>query len=185
MNNIQKPIKKPRSRDTFCAPKFKLHLQRGQTHFTTPKRSFFQRCINHSLKDCNKNIKMPELTIRIVDETEMLNLNQSFRGKSYPTNVLSFPLLQPSSDGDHNAEHFAISAVFANHYLGDIALCAAIIAKEAIEQNKDIQAHWAHLVVHGVLHLLGYDHVDASQAQAMETAEIAILNRLGYPNPYQ
>jgi len=111
-----------------------------------------------------------ELTIRIVDEAEATQLNQTWRLSDGPTNVLSFPFECPP-DMDIPL-------------LGDIVICAPLVAFEAIEQQKSQHAHWAHLVVHGTLHLLGYDHLDETQAQVMENLEIGILHHLGYPNPY-
>jgi probable rRNA maturation factor len=113
------------------------------------------------------------ITVRIVDEEEGRALNRDYRGKDYATNVLSFVLNEgeamPGMDGV---------------LMGDIVLCAPVVAREAAEQGKDVQAHWAHLVVHGVLHLQGYDHQDDSEAEAMETLETAILAGLGLPDPY-
>ena len=107
-----------------------------------------------------------EVTIRIVDEPEGRALNNTYRGKDYATNVLTFPLVEEP------------------HLIGDIVLCAPIVAAEAIAQNKTLEAHYAHLTVHGVLHLHGYDHEIEAQAQLMETIEIQILAKLGYANPY-
>ena len=107
-----------------------------------------------------------EVTIRIVDEPEGRALNKAYRGKDYATNVLTFPLVEEP------------------HLIGDIVLCAPIVAAEAIAQNKTLEAHYAHLTVHGVLHLHGYDHEIEAQAQLMETIEIQILAKLGYANPY-
>lgn len=110
-----------------------------------------------------------ELTIRIVDEAESHSLNQHYRGKDKPTNVLSF-------QGD---------AVLAQQILGDLVICAPVVAREAVEQNKTHREHWAHLVVHGCLHLQGYDHEQASEATAMEAREVRILKQLGFADPYQ
>ena len=103
--------------------------------------------------------QLPELTIRVVGAAESRRLNRKFRGKDKPTNVLSF-------DG------------------GDLAVCAPVVAREAREQGKSPAAHWAHMVVHGVLHLLGYDHENDRDAQRMESRETKILAQLGMPNPY-
>ena len=107
-----------------------------------------------------------EATIRIVDEDEGRALNLAYRGKDYATNVLTFPLSETP------------------HLVGDIVICAAVVIKEAAEQHKTLEAHFAHLTVHGVLHLHGYDHEDAHQAELMESIEIQIMAKLGYPNPY-
>ncbi len=111
-----------------------------------------------------------ELTIRVVDEAESQELNGTYRGKEKPTNVLSFPFEAP--------EHIELSL------LGDLVICAPVVEREASEQKKSLEAHWAHMVIHGVLHLQGYDHVNDTDAEVMEGLEIAILNALGYNNPY-
>lgn len=112
-----------------------------------------------------------EITLRIVDEQEGAELNKRWRGKSGPTNVLSFSF----DSGDD------IAPVF----LGDIVICAPVVAREAIEQSKPCSNHWAHMVVHGILHLLGYDHDNDSDAEVMEQEERRILISLGIPDPYQ
>ena len=110
-----------------------------------------------------------ELTIRIVNEVESTALNETYRHKQGPTNVLSFPSEAPPE--------------VESPLLGDIVICAPVVLREAIHQGKTLAAHWAHLVAHGVLHLLGYDH-DEAHAEAMESLEIRILAGLGYPDPY-
>lgn len=111
-----------------------------------------------------------ELTIRVVDEIEGRALNKRYRGKDYATNVLSFP---------YDGETLDVPI------LGDLVLCAPVVEKEAAEQGKDPKAHWAHLVVHGCLHLLGYDHGNDRDARTMEDRERAILATFGIPDPYQ
>lgn len=111
-----------------------------------------------------------ELTIRIVDEDESRALNRDYRGKDKPTNVLSF-------DGD--------AVMSAQGVLGDLVICAPVVAREAVEQNKTLREHWAHMVVHGCLHLQGYDHEIEPDARRMEAREIRILKSLGFPDPYQ
>jgi len=111
-----------------------------------------------------------ELTIRIVDETEGRQLNETWRQSSGATNVLSFPFDNPPG--------------MELGLLGDIVICAPVVTREAANQNKSLTAHWAHLVVHGTLHLLGYDHLEEAAAEVMENLEIQILHCLGYPNPY-
>lgn len=115
-----------------------------------------------------------ELTIRIVEATESAALNERYRGKTGPTNVLSFPFSAPPG--------LPADVVLP---LGDLVICAEVVAREAREQGKPLMHHWAHIVVHGVLHLLGYDHVIESQAHEMEALEIAILQQLDIANPYE
>jgi probable rRNA maturation factor len=110
------------------------------------------------------------ITVRLVDEAEGHDLNQRYRGKDYATNVLSF-----TAD---------IPAVHKLPDLGDLVLCAPVIEREAEDQGKALADHWAHLVVHGVLHLLGYDHEAPADAATMEAAEISILGKLGIADPY-
>ena len=107
-----------------------------------------------------------EVAIRLVDEAEGRALNLAYRGKDYATNVLTFPLIETP------------------HLMGDIVICAPIVAKEASEQHKTLEAHFAHLTVHGMLHLCGFDHETEAQAELMEAIEIQILAKLGYANPY-
>jgi probable rRNA maturation factor len=112
-----------------------------------------------------------ELVVRIVDEAEMTALNQRYRGKEGPTNVLSFPYKpQPGTPTD---------------LLGDVVICAPVVRAEAVAQDKPPEAHWAHMVIHGVLHLLGFDHREAADAEDMESLEIRLLRRLGFRDPYQ
>ncbi len=111
-----------------------------------------------------------QLTVRLVDEAEGTTLNETWRQKSGPTNVLSFPFEAPPG--------------VELPLLGDIVICAPVILREAQAQGKTESAHWAHMVIHGVLHLLGYDHIDSQEADIMEHLEIQILQRLAYPNPY-
>jgi len=114
--------------------------------------------------------KASELTIRVVDEAEITALNRQYRGKEGATNVLSFP-------------YEAIPGV-ASGLLGDIVICAPVVASESVAQDKPLDAHWAHIVIHGVLHLLGYDHHQDDAAHKMEARETELLDSLGYANPY-
>ena len=111
-----------------------------------------------------------ELSLRIVDPEESQNLNKQYRGKDKPTNVLSFPADLPD--------------FIESPLLGDLVICANVVATEAAEQQKELEHHWAHMVVHGCLHLLGYDHIDDTDAEEMEALEIEILARLNIANPY-
>lgn len=112
-----------------------------------------------------------EISLLIVDEAEGAELNLQWRHKNGPTNVLSFPSDLPAELG--------------LPLLGDLVICAPVVAKEALEQKKSLNSHWAHMMVHGTLHLLGFDHIDDHQAEQMESLETDILARIGYPDPYQ
>ena len=111
-----------------------------------------------------------EIGVRIVDESEIIELNQRFRKKAEPTNVLSFPFEDPPGT--------------QSDVLGDVVVCAPIVSSQAQIEGKPISAHWAHMVVHGIMHLRGYDHKSAEEADAMEHMETRILESLGYPDPY-
>ena len=111
-----------------------------------------------------------EIVVRIVDVKESTELNEIYRLKSGPTNILSFPVEIPEE--------------IELNLLGDLVICAPVLEKEALDQNKALQDHWAHIVIHGVLHLLGYDHIEDDEAELMETKEITILSHLGIKNPY-
>lgn len=113
----------------------------------------------------------PELTIRIVDEAESQELNHDYRGKDKPTNVLSFPFEAPA--------HVPIPL------LGDLIVCKQVVEREALEQDKTLTAHWAHMIVHGCLHLLGYDHIDDEEAEEMEGIERLVMANLGFEDPYK
>jgi probable rRNA maturation factor len=122
----------------------------------------------------NGRIREADLAIRMVDEAEGRALNRHYRGKDYATNVLSFPAELP--EGLPKGMKFPL--------LGDLVICAPVVAREAKEQNKPLLAHYAHLTVHGVLHLLGWDHMDDKEAVAMEQLEREILAELGVDDPY-
>ena len=111
-----------------------------------------------------------ELGVRVVGSAESRRLNVRYRGKDKPTNVLSFPPA-PLPGG--------------SRLLGDLVICAQVVRSEAREQRKSLEAHWAHLVVHGALHLVGYDHEREAEAKRMERREVAVLRRLGFSNPYR
>lgn len=112
----------------------------------------------------------PEITIRIVDEAESHDLNLTYRGKDKPTNVLSFPFECPDE--------------VELPLLGDLVICRQVVEREATEQGKPLEAHWAHMVVHGCLHLLGYDHIEDDEAEEMESLETEIMISLGFADPY-
>lgn len=116
----------------------------------------------------------PSLCVRIVGNAESRQLNRHWRGKDKPTNVLSFSYFEPSAFAPQPAAFF----------LGDLVICAPVVAREAKAQGKPLKAHWAHMVVHGVLHLRGFDHEKSREAMRMEALEAQILQRLGFANPY-
>ena len=111
-----------------------------------------------------------EMTVRIVDEAESNALNLNYRGKDRPTNVLSFPFECPDE--------------VELPLLGDLVICRQVVEREAQEQDKPVMAHWAHMVVHGSLHLLGYDHIEDDEAEEMESLETQIMTGLGFADPY-
>lgn len=113
-----------------------------------------------------------EVTIRLVDESESHELNMTYRGKDRPTNVLSFPFEVPSE------------VALPLPLLGDLVICRQVVEREVYDQEKALEVHWAHMVIHGSLHLLGYDHILYEEALKMESLETDIMQKLGYPNPY-
>lgn len=115
-----------------------------------------------------------EITVRIVDEKESQQLNGEYRGKDKPTNVLSFPFEVPEVLHDE----------IPCHLLGDLVVCHAVVVKEAAEQGKTLVDHWAHMLVHGTLHLLGYDHIETDDAEQMEALEVQVLDHFKIKNPY-
>ncbi len=115
-------------------------------------------------------LNQAEVSVYIVDEAESQELNAQYRGKDKPTNVLSFPADIPDEVGVP--------------LLGDLVICAPVVAREAQEQSKTLEAHWAHMLVHGTLHLLGYDHVEDDEADVMEALETRLITQLKFPAPY-
>lgn len=115
-----------------------------------------------------------QMTVRIVEKSEISQLNENFRHKAGPTNVLSFPFVAPPG----------MPVDETNNSLGDLVVCASVVDKEAKEQQKKFVAHWAHMIIHGTLHLLGYDHQDIDEAEEMESLEKNIMTELGFQDPY-
>ena len=134
-----------------------------------PSEEQLQRWASAAL-DGRTEFQQPELTIRLVAEAESQALNSEYRGKDYPTNVLSFP--------------FEVPPEVPLELLGDLIICAQVVQREAVEQGKTAEAHWAHMVVHGCLHLLGYDHIKDDEADIMENLERRIMATLGFSDPY-
>jgi len=144
-----------------------LDIQRASGE-PAPEEDDLRRWIGAALARCGRG--ETEISLRLVDRDEMAELNRTWRGKSGPTNVLSFPAEFPAD--------------MELPLLGDIVICAPVVRAEAQEQGKALANHWAHLAVHGTLHLLGYDHIEEDEALAMEALETEILDSLGIPCPY-
>lgn len=147
-----------------------VHINYALPRCGLPAATSFRRWVAAALTGA-KHDKSAELSIRIVDADEGLDLNSRYRHKDYATNVLSFPADLPSG--------------FELPLLGDLVICAPVVAREATEQRKPERDHWAHLTVHGTLHLLGFDHVIASEAECMEALETRILAEMRIPDPYR
>lgn len=144
-----------------------LDLQLASTASDLPTESQIQQWLDAAILPFQAEA---EVTVRIVDESESQQLNFDYREKDKPTNVLSFPFQCPPG--------------IELPLLGDLVICAGVVAQEAKEQQKPLTAHWAHMVVHGSLHLLGFDHINDADAFEMEAEEIQILAELGFADPY-
>jgi probable rRNA maturation factor len=150
--------------------KVELDLQVSEKSEEPPSRDEFQQWVDLALIED----KTAQVSIRIVDEAESQSLNSEYRSKDKPTNVLSFPMELPEE----------ISRELDVTVLGDLAICLPIVEKEAKQQSKSLKAHWAHIVIHGMLHLQGYDHLSDADAEEMEAIEIKLLKKIGIDNPY-
>jgi probable rRNA maturation factor len=136
----------------------------------SPRRADIAEWANAAL---GRRARNREVSVRVVGRAESRKLNARYRGKDHPTNVLSFPAPPlPAAVADAQP-------------LGDLVICPQVLRSEAREQRKSLRAHWAHLVVHGALHLIGYDHERSADARRMERREIAVLRQLGFTNPYR
>jgi len=143
-----------------------INVQYATDHKDVPDRRKIRKWASRCFVDKNTDV---EFTVRIVDEEEMFGLNNKWRGKRKLTNVLSFPAGQID---------------VMPGFLGDIVICAPVITDEAIAQGKHTDAHWAHMLIHGILHLQGYDHIKNNDAKVMEALETEKLKSLNYPDPY-
>jgi len=146
-----------------------VHLGYAVPRAGIPAAASFRRWVEAALRGAKRR-KATELSIRIVDADEGRALNRDYRGKDYATNVLSFEAELPPG--------------LKLPLIGDMVICAPVVAREAAEQGKPPRDHWAHLTVHGVLHLLGHDHIEDDEAEAMEALETRILAGLGIADPY-
>lgn len=148
---------------------YQIDIESNSQNQQIPALPEFERWIGAALQ--SQDFENAEVSVYIVDEDESQELNAQYRGKDYPTNVLSFPA--------DIAEEVGVPL------LGDLVVCAPVVEREAQEQGKTLQAHWAHMLIHGTLHLVGFDHIDDDEAETMETLETQIVTGLGYPAPYQ
>jgi probable rRNA maturation factor len=153
---------------TLTTPSIRVDIDNACSATDIPSDAQFLQWATAALQGIRQRA---DIAIRIVDETEGAALNAQYRHKNYATNVLSFPSDLPES--------------YEPPLLGDIVICAAVVAREAQEQNKALLAHWAHMVVHSCLHLMGFDHIDDADADVMEAKEVAVLHALGFANPYE
>jgi probable rRNA maturation factor len=151
----------------MTSPALQVDIQK-RVRAWTPRRADIASWASEAL---GRRAANAEISVRLVSRTEGRKLNARYRGKDYATNVLSFPA-SPHAASDEGKP------------LGDLVICPPVLRAEAHEQRKTLRAHWAHLVVHGALHLIGYDHERDADARRMERREIAVLRRLGFTNPY-
>lgn len=151
------------------SPRAEIDLQLASTQAGIPSHESMQTWVDAVL--AHHDLTDQELTIRVVDEAESQQLNHEYRGKDKPTNVLSFPFEAPPG--------------IEMNLLGDLVVCVQVVEQEAEQQKKALEHHWAHMIVHGTLHLLGYDHIEDNQAEEMESLEIQLLAKLSIDDPYQ
>lgn len=148
---------------------YQIDIETNTSSQKLPPVAALERWISAALE--SQKLEEAEVSLYIVDEAESQELNAQYRGKDKPTNVLSFPADIPEEVGIP--------------LLGDLVVCAPVVEREAQEQGKTLEAHWAHMLVHGSLHLLGYDHIEDDEADVMEALETEIITGLGFPAPYQ
>lgn len=148
---------------------YQIDIESNSQSQQIPALPELERWISAALQ--SQEFEDAEVSVYIVDEDEGQELNAQYRAKDYPTNVLSFPA--------DIAEEVGVPL------LGDLVVCAPVVEREAQEQGKTLQAHWAHMLIHGTLHLVGFDHIEDDEAETMETLETQIITGLGYPAPYQ
>lgn len=151
-----------------------VELQWGITPLSLPTEQQCQIWAEAAIQADLKN-QDTALTIRVVDAAESRQLNHDYRAKDYATNVLSFEFELPPGLVQPDDEPI---------YLGDLVICASVVIEEAMTEEKTLEEHWAHMVIHGVLHLQGFDHIDEAEAEKMEALETQIMQQLGYDDPY-
>ncbi len=157
----------------MTVPAIEVVLQSASNVDEVPDADEFERWIGAAVSAARSG--PAQVSVRVVDEAESAGLNQRFRQRQGSTNVLSFPFEIPPGAQDAGLEAM----------LGDLVICAPVVIREAGAQGKPVRAHWAHMAVHGTLHLMGYDHIDPGQAREMESLEVEIMAMLGYADPYQ
>ena len=159
-----------------------LHLSLSGVRAGIPAKARFARWLDCAfvlaMQQKGRNrlrfVELPGISVRLVDRAEGQQFNAQYRGKNYATNVLSFPFEVPPG----------LPKTYPREWLGDLIICAPVIEAEAAEQGKSLHTHYAHMSVHGLLHLLGWDHEESVAAEAMEALEVKILAQLGFANPY-
>lgn len=145
------------------------------SHISIPETELIQQWANQAVVNASKkNEEDRQMTVRIVSKEEITQLNSLYRHKNKETNVLSFPFVLPPGMPENKAPNS----------LGDLVVCASVVNREAKDQGKTLNAHWAHMIVHGTLHLLGFDHQEEREANEMEALEVDALEELGFENPY-
>lgn len=162
-------VKQSKANPEGASTKIDVVVQNASHSNAVPPQAAFRNWATEAYMKTTTNDA--ELVIRIVDEPEIAGLNDKYRGVPGPTNVLSFPFEDPPN--------------MDTNVLGDIVICAQVVEREAKQLQRSLAAHWAHMVVHGVLHLCGYNHVHDDDARIMESLETDILRELNFPNPYE
>ncbi|MDO1510300.1 MULTISPECIES: rRNA maturation RNase YbeY [unclassified Neisseria] len=157
---------------TLQRQRFTLHFDNQSSLSELPSEQDFYRWAWHALKN---EYRRADISIVLLDEEPARAYNADYRGKDYATNVLSFAL----NEGEIMPDQLS------DGLYGDLIICPQVVLKEAAEQGKTPAQHFAHLTIHGTLHLMGYDHIEDGEAEIMETLETRLLNQLGYPNPYR
>ncbi len=166
---------------TSSANSLDVELQNPYDYQNLPSLVQLSQWANAAMQNCDTDHQdqvVKSLVVRVVNPVEALQLNQDYRGKAYATNILSFPFDAPPVELIDTLDMAEFS------HLGDLVICESVLKQEAQQQNKTLLQHWVHLLVHGVLHLQGFDHISDAEAEIMEALEIEILEKLGFTNPY-